>query len=314
MEINRTDESFLSSNGKTRIHYFVYRPSGHVKAVVQISHGMCEHIDRYQHFALYLAENGYVVYGHDHLGHGASVESKNDLGYFGDESGWEYLVEDVYEVTKIARREYPGRKIFLLGHSMGSFIARLYLMKYGKKLSGIILSGTSGGHQLNNVGLAVVDLWIRVRGKRYRSNTLKKMMFGDYNKRYPVIRTPNDWISRDVSVVDAYNKDELNTFVFTAAGFKDLMTMLKMVSDARWADSVPKDVPVFLLSGDMDPVGDYGRGVKKVYDRLLDAGVKDVKIKLYPGGRHEMLNEINRDEVYRDILDWLEEKRSFVQS
>ena len=221
----------------------------------------------------------------------------------------QYLVDDVYEMTRIARREYPCQKLFLLGHSMGSFIARLYLMKYGKNLSGIILSGTSGGHQLNNIGLAVVDLWIRVRGKRYRSNTLKKMMFGDYNKRYPVTRTPNDWISRDVSVVDAYNRDELNTFVFTAAGFRDLMTMLKMVSDVRWAGAVPKDVPVFLLSGDMDPVGDYGNGVKKVYDRLLDAGVRDVKIKLYPGGRHEMLNEINRDEVYQDILDWLEKKR-----
>lgn len=308
MEINRTDESFLSSDGKTRIHYFVYRPSGAIRAVLQISHGMCEHIGRYEEFALFLAENGYVVYGHDHLGHGGSVASKEDLGYFGENSGWQYLVNDVYRMTKIAAREYPYHKIFLFGHSMGSFIARLYQMKHGEKIGGIILSGTSGGNRLTDVGLAAVELWIKLHGKRYRSNTLKKLMFGDYNKRYISPRTPNDWLSRDVSVVNAYSKDELCAFVFTAAGFKDMLTMLKMVSAESWARSVPKNVPVLLFSGDMDPVGDYGKGVRKVYDRLLDAGVEDVKIKLYPEGRHEMLNELNRKEVYEDILAWLNDR------
>lgn len=182
------------------------------------------------------------------------------------------------------------------------------MMKYGSKVDGVILSGTSGGHQLNNVGLAVVDLWIKVKGPLYRSKTIDKMLFGNYNKRYPHVNTNSDWISRDPLIVESYIKDEYNTFTFTNAGFKDLMTMLKMVSDERWAFAVPKDVPVYLFAGDMDPVGDYGTGVKKVYDRLAKAGVQNLKIKLYPEGRHEMLNEINRREVYYDVLNWMMER------
>ena len=308
MIVNRTDESFLSSDGKNRIHYFVYRPSGQIKGVVQISHGMCEHIGRYEDFAAYLSKQGFAVYGHDHLGHGCSAPDKHDLGFFGEDFGWQHLVDDVYEITKIAKREYPMHKIFLIGHSMGSFIARLYFMKYGKNLSGLILSGTSGGNQLNNVGLVLTDFMIKTKGKRHRSKLLKKMMFGNYNKRYSEHRTENDWISRDNEIVDTYNADEYCTFTFTNAAVKDLLTMLKMISDDCWAESVPKEVPVFLLSGDMDPVGDYGKGVKKVYERLRNAGVKEVSLKLYPGGRHEMLNETNRSEVYADILSWLNEK------
>ena len=308
MEINKTNESFLSSNGVNRISYFVYRPTENIKGILQISHGMCEHIERYQDFAMFMAQNGFVVYGHDHLGHGHSVKSKEELGYFGEDSGWKYLVEDLYQMSKIARREYPFHKLFLLGHSMGSFIARLYFMKYGKGIDGLILSGTSGGNRMLNMGLMLADIQIRLKGTRHRSDKLQKLMFGSYNRRYPEVRTDSDWISSDPAVVDAYLRDELNTFVFTNAGFRDLMTMLKMGSDDRWARTVPKNIPVFLLSGDMDPVGDYGAGVKKVYDRLLEAGAEDVKIKLYSGGRHEMLNEVNRTDVYYDILNWLLEK------
>ena len=308
MNVDKTNETFLSSNGVDRVHYFVYRPTANIKGVLQISHGMCEHIERYQDFAAFLAQNGFVVYAHDHLGHGHTAKDKEHLGYFGDKNGWQYMVEDLYQVTKLARMEYPFHKVFLLGHSMGSFITRLYMMKYGSKVDGVILSGTSGGHQLNNVGLAVVDLWIKVKGPLYRSKTKYKMLFGNYNKRYPHVNTNSDWISRDPLIVESYIKDEYNTFTFTNAGFKDLMTMLKMVSDERWAFAVPKDVPVYLFAGDMDPVGDYGTGVKKVYDRLAKAGVQNLKIKLYPEGRHEMLNEINRREVYYDVLNWMMER------
>jgi len=308
MSINKTEETFLSTNGKTRIHYVTYQPDEAVKGVVQLTHGMCEHIGRYEKFALFLAENGYAVYGHDHLGHGQSVASKEDLGYFGEQDGWKYLVDDLYEMTKIISREYPNRPIFLFGHSMGSFISRLYFAKYGEKLSGIILSGTSGSNPLTGIGLSVVGIWRKTKGDRYRSKTLKKMVFGDYNKRFTSPRTPNDWLSRDPSVVDAYNRDPFSTFIFTVGGFRDLLTMLQKISDKSWASSVPKNIPMFLLSGDMDPVGSYGKGVMEVHDRLLDAGVDEVKIKLYPDGRHEMLNELNRQEVYADILAWLSEK------
>lgn len=308
MEVNKINESFLSADGKHRIHYFIYRPEGAVKGVLQISHGMCEHIGRYQDFALFLAQNGFVVYAHDHLGHGQSVQSEGELGFFGEDGGWNYLVEDLHQMTKIAKCEYPFHKFFLLGHSMGSFIARLYFMKYGSQLDGLILSGTSGGNKMLNIGLAFTDMQIRLKGPKHRSDTIQKMMFGSYNRRYQEVRTESDWISRDTSVVDAYRSDPLCTFTFTNAAFKDLLTMLKMVSDERWAFSVPKDVPIYLISGDMDPVGGFGAGVKRVHDRLLEAGVGEVKIKLYPEGRHEMLNETNRTEVYYDLLNWFLEK------
>lgn len=307
-EINKTEAYFFSTDGLHRIHYVTYCPVGTVKGVVQLTHGMCDHIGRYDGFALFLAKNGYAVYGHDHLGHGGSVTEPEDFGYFGEQSGWRYLVDDLYEVTKIIQREYPNQPIFLFGHSMGSFVSRLYLSRYGEELSGLILSGTCGKLPAVGAGLSVIKLWIKTRGKRYRSKTLKKMIFGDYNKRLTSPRTPNDWVSRDPAVVDAYNKDPLNTFIFTAVGFRDLLTMMKQISQPHWYESVPKTVPIFLVSGRMDPVGNYGRGIIEVHGRLLDAGVDEVQIKLYPEGRHEMLNELNREEVYADLLAWLDPK------
>ncbi len=307
IRLNQIEDTFLSANGVTDIHYIACHPTGAVKGVVQLTHGMCEHIARYQEWIDFLAKNGYAVYGHDHLGHGRSVSDESELGFFGEQSGCHYLVEDLHTVTEKIRETYPTQPIFLLGHSMGSFVSRLYLARYGNEVQGVLLSGTCGKIPLSKMGLSLVRLWINTKGKRYRSKTLKKMIFGDYNKRLSSPRTPNDWLSRDPAAVDAFNRDPLSGFIFTNVAFRDLLTMIERISADRWFEEIPKNVPILLFSGEMDPVGNYGAGVRKLHRRLLDAGVDEVRIRIYPEGRHEMLRELNRDEVYQDILSWLEE-------
>ncbi|WP_040198238.1 alpha/beta fold hydrolase [Candidatus Soleaferrea massiliensis] len=297
---------FDSSNGTHKIHYYVYTPVQEPRAVLQLSHGMCEYLERYEPFASFLTRNGVLLCGSDHLGHGKSAGSLENLGYFAEKDGWKCLVEDQYRLTQTIKAHYAGLPYFLFGHSMGSFIARAYLTKYASQLDGALICGTSGGEKLGGLGIALTGRIMRSKGPFYRSAKLQDLAFGQYNKRYEDAKTDFDWLTRDESIVHRYMHDPYCNFVFTASGFRDLFTLLKFVSRRRWAYAIPKDLPVLLLSGDMDPVGDYGRGVRKVYERLQKAGLDDVRLKLYPGARHEILNETNCKEVYADVLAWIE--------
>lgn len=290
--------------GRT-LHGFRCVPEGQVRAVLQLSHGMVEYIDRYRPLAEYLADRGILVTGHDHLGHGASIRTKEDYGYFAEPDGNRAVLADLHAVTVLTKELYPNLPYFLLGHSMGSFVARDFLAKYGYKLQGALISGTSGGNSLAGLGIAVAKALIFLTGGKRPSRLLTAMAFGSYNKRFEK-RTRYDWLSRDEAVVDAYIADAYCNFMFTARGYLDLFTVLRRVSQPEWAGCVPKELPVLLFAGEEDPVGDYGQGVKAVYDRLQRAGLRRVELKLYPGGRHEMLNEINRQEVYADVRAFLE--------
>lgn len=305
MGFQKTTGSFTSSNGKDAVVYDLYRPEEPPRALLQLSHGMCEHIGRYEPFAAFLAEEGFVVFGNDHLGHGRSAAGPEDYGYFGVSEGWRSMVEDLQLLNTLIRTDFPGLPCFLLGHSMGSFLARAYLARYGSSLAGAVICGTSGGNPFLPVGRALTALTIRTKGERHRSPLINRLMFGQYNRRYTDRKTAFDWISRDREVVRQYMADDRCQFVFTAAGFRDLLSLLQWVSSPDWARQVPKTLPVFLISGDMDPVGDYGKGVQKVYDRLRKAGLADLQIRLYPGARHELLNETNRGEVFAAVRDWL---------
>ncbi len=305
-EIQKNVIRFDSSDGlNTVVGYSYSSPDTTPKAVLQISHGMCEYIGRYDDFAGYMARHGYVVFGNDHLGHGATSDGVNGIdGYFAARDGRKYVLKDLHQMNRIAHEQYPELPVILLGHSMGSFYARLYAVVYPDTIHALLLSGTGGPNPAASVGLALTDWITKTKGAEYRSKLVNNIAFGQYLKRVQAPKTPYDWISRDEEIVAKYAKDPKCTFIFTASAFHDLMSVLRDVNRPQWARKVPKDLPVALFAGDMDPVGDYGKGVEAVYRALAEAGVADLTLKLYPGARHEILNEINRAEVYEDVRAW----------
>lgn len=272
------------------------------KAVLQIAHGMAEHSGRYDAFATYLAEHGFVVCMEDHAGHGKSAVVK---GHFADENGWEFVLSDMKNLMDEVTEEYPGLPVFLMGHSMGSFLSRSYVVRYGQGLSGCVLSGTMGPNPALFLGRLLAAAQMAVCGKQSRGRLIDKLTMGNSNRR---IKNPVNqfaWLSTVDEECIRYSSDPDCGFEFTAAGYADLFSGLQEVNGKNWAARVPQELPILLIAGTDDPVGDYGRGPKIVYKRLKDTG-HAVRIKLYPGRRHELLNEGNREEVYRDVRRWLE--------
>lgn len=307
MEIVHREYSYASSSGLTDIYAQSWAPSspGQVRAIFRIAHGMAEHSDRYAEFAQFLAGHGYAVFINDHLGHGRSVSSEKELGFFGEEKdSWQFLVEDAKILTDIAVEEYPGRPVILFGHSMGSFVARSYSAKYGKTLSAAIFCGTSGTNPAAGIAVMIAEYVARRKGSHYKSDFIDTLAFGNYNKKFKDSTTKFDWLTRDSKEVEKYRNDELCGFLFTADGYRDLFSLLRSVSSSVWYRSVPQSLPIYIISGSMDPVGEYGNGVRQVYHDLKKSA-HSVKIKLYDDARHELLNEINKDEVYNDILSWV---------
>lgn len=304
-----SDYTYQSCNGKTAIHVRRCTPDGKIRGVVQIAHGIAEHVERYDRFASFLAENGFVVVANDHLGHGQSISDKSDLGFFAENGGWELVVGDMHRLCLLTNDEYPGLPYFLFGHSMGSFLSRTFIIRFPDLLDGVILSGT--GQQAPAIvtgGAFLSAREIRKHGRRYVSDRLNLLAFGGYNKGFSPSRTGFDWLSRDAAEVDRYVADPLCGFETTAGLFSDLMGGIRFISNGENLKRMRKELPVFFLSGGSDPVGDSGKGVMRAYRSFLKAGMEDVTLKLYPGGRHEMLNELNYREVHRDVLNWLDSK------
>ena len=307
--VRLSEASFFSSDGKTELFYREYIPNGEPCGIVQIIHGVAEHIERYNDFASFLAENGYIVVMHDQLGHGKSVRDDDSLGFFCEDDGWGKVLQDVRKLHDMTAEKHPGKPYFLFGHSMGSFIVRTYLIRYRAGLDGVVLSGT--GQQsasLLSLGLRVTAVEMRRHGPRYKSEVVNKMAFGGYNKKFSDVRTAFDWLSRDESVVDSYVEDPLCGYVPSVGLLRDMFTGMMFIGKPKNVARMKKDLPVLFVSGDCDPVGENGKGVIRSYKSFLKAGMTDVTMKLYHGGRHEMLNETNSDEVYQDILDWLNSK------
>ncbi len=299
--------TFPSSNGKTNIYVRSFVPDGAPRGIVQIAHGIAEHSARYDSFASFLAEHGFAVYTNDHLGHGRSLNDESELGFFADNGGWEMAVEDMRQLHDIAAGEYPGIPHFLFGHSMGSFLARTYIIYFRSGLDGVILSGT--GQQPKALvlgGKLLSSIEIKKNGGKFKSEMLNNIAFGKYNDGFDTPRTISDWISRDEAEVDKYIEDPLCGYIPSASLFHDMMCGIDFITKARNVQRMNKSLPVYFMSGDADPVGENGKGVLRAYKSFLAAGMKDVAVKLYHDGRHEMLNELNRDEVYRDILNWIE--------
>ncbi|MGI5977114.1 MAG: alpha/beta fold hydrolase [Candidatus Limivicinus sp.] len=304
-----TDFYFDSSTDMNRIHARCCVPDGEPRAVLQIAHGISETIDRYEDFMKFLAANGFVVVGNDHLGHGKSISSSYDKGFFASEDGWNYVIKDMMNLQYKTKEKYHGLPYVMFGHSMGSFLTRTFIIKYPDSYDAVILSGT--GHQnpvVVNGGYALANLMAKTSGAHSDGQKLNDIAFGSYLSRIENPRTKSDWLSRDNSVVDRYEADPLCGFVCTVGVYRDMMYGIKFVTDRKNIAKMNKEKPVYFMSGAEDPVGEYGKGVERAYKAFCKAGMRDVMIRLYPGGRHEMLNEINKTEVYQDILNWLNEK------
>ncbi len=301
-----TDFTLPSCQPGRTLHAFRCEPEGEVRAVLQLSHGMVEFIDRYKPLAESLAERGIVVTGHDHLGHGGSIRTKEDYGYFAEPDGNRAVLDDLHAMTVLTKARYPGVPYFLLGHSMGSFYARQYLCEWGDELDGAIIMGT--GFQPKALVRLAKDL-CRVlaafHGWYYRSKLVADLSFTGYNKGLEG-RTTHDWLNRDQAEVDKYLADERCTFTFTLNAYYSMFSGILRLYDPAFLARMPKDLPLLFLAGDADPVGERSAGVKRAVQSLRDAGVQDIEVKFYPGARHELLVETNRQEVFADIGNWLE--------
>ena len=302
-----SDIFYPSHDGKTTIHACIWRPEGEIKGVVQIIHGMCEYAERYAPFAEFLNSKGYLVCAEDHLGHGKSVVSENELGYFNKQRSTKIVLDDIRELQLKVKGQYAGKPYFVLGHSMGSFFCRKYISLYGSDLDGAIIMGTGfKGKPTLNFALAFVRLNALFCGWRHRSKFILKIAFGSYNKRFKPAKSQNAWLSKDGENIAKYEADPLCGFPFTNNGYNILFNILKDACSKKTIKAVPEDLPVYFVAGTDDPVGDYGKGVKKAKKKFEKAGVKDVSVTLYEGARHEILNDFCKQQVEGDILEFIE--------
>ena len=300
---------FTSKDEVTQIHAIEWIPEEQVRGVIQICHGMVEHIERYDEFALILAHNGYYVVGHDHLGHGQSVRSSDNLGFFHEKNGNEYVLGDIHQLRVMTEQKYPNVPYFIMGHSMGSFLVRQYLGTYGVGLAGAIIMGT--GDQptlLLNAGRMLCKVIAFFKGWRSRSALVDGMAVGGYEKHFADADDGSNWLTRDAEIVKKYRMDSRCGFMFTVNAYYHMFGGMVKMNRQEKKNQIPKTIPILFVSGKDDPVGNYGKGVIKTYKRYKGNGMKDVKIKLYENNRHEILNEFDKEEVYNDLYLWLQKR------
>ena len=297
---------FPSCDGKNSIHAEIYIPEGvEPRGVIQITHGMIDHIGRYKNLVEYFTGEGFAVAGADHLGHGGTAAAAEDFGYFAARDGYSLVVRDAHAMNALLHERYPDLPVVLLGHSMGSFIARLYAVEYPESIDGLIIHGTAGKNPAAPFGILLCRIMALFRGKRYRSRFIASLANGGYDKHFPKEEGKGAWLTRETAQVADREGDPRTSFEFTLSGYIDLFKMLSLCNKRSWYKRFPKELPTLIVSGEADPVGAFGKGVRSVYSGLLAAGVSSLQIKLYEGARHELFNEINRNEVFGDLSEWL---------
>lgn len=300
---------FLSADGKTAIHAVEWLPEGEIRAVLQIAHGVAEYIERYAPLAAFLTEQGFAVVGHDHLGHGHTVPEGATRLYFGPKGSWSWVVEDIYTLRTLTGKRFPSVPYFLLGHSMGSFLTRTYLIRYPGTVDGAILMGT--GHMAAAMvkgGLAFVAAEILHKGEERTSTAVTKLAFGTYNKTFAPNRTAFDWVSSSEASVDAYVADPMCGENPTMGLFREMLGGIGFMTKQANIRKMNANTPIFFVSGAMDPVGELGKGVQRAFHAFQKAGMRDVSMKLYPNLRHEILNEDDKETVYQDLYQWMCQK------
>ena len=307
----RDEFYFPSKDGNTEIHTIEWKPEGEVRAVLQICHGMVEYIKRYDELAQFLCEKGYYVVGNDHLGHGKSIQSKSEYGFFEKKYGNACVLGDIHTLRRRTSKKYPDVPYFMLGHSMGSSLLRQYIQMYGNGLAGAVLMGVVTDHSRASLLFVkrLCRLMAAIRGWHYRSRMVDELVIGSYNKKFRPAATRADWITSDREQLEAYVTDPLCSFMFTVNAYYSMMAGMLGMQKKENIRMIPKGLPVLFAAGSEDPVGNFGKGVHIVYDKYKSAGIKDVSFKLYEGDRHELLNETDRQQVYQDLYEWFEERR-----
>jgi len=304
--MNNIEKIKIKSKDGIDINVICWKTEGKPKGIIHVIHGMAEYKERYEEFAKYLNTRGYLVYAHDHRGHGAAWKSK--LGFFSQEDGWVKVRDDIFEVTKYIHEKNNNLKMYLFGHSMGSFLTRDYVQEYKNEVDGIILSGTGGRVGIQGyLAKLFIKYEINTNNIDMPNKKLDNLIFGQYNKKCKEKRTSFDWLSRDDKRVDLYIKNDLCGFVCTTKFFEDLLSGLIKINKKKNIKKIACDLPILMISGSMDPVGDYKKGVFQTYFDFIRCGIKEVNYKFYEGARHELINEINRIEVFDDIVKWLEQ-------
>ena len=296
------------SKGAGQIHACRWTPEGEIKAVVQIVHGIAEFVERYHDFAEYLTKLGFVVVAEDHMGHGRSINGDGIQGYF--HGGWFTAVEDSMQLMYDTMAMYPDVPYVLFGHSMGSFMARTILCKYPDSgIAAAIICGTGWQPAFALPALIkVVEAICKKTGETIPNEKLQNMVFGSYNNKVEHPRTSYDWLTRDARIVDAYIAHPLCGFTASCGLLREMMKGIHYIEQPKHLANMRKDLPVFFIAGGDDPVGSYGKGVRQCAEAFKKAGMTDVSVKIYPLGRHEILNEINKEEVYEDVAEWIENK------
>lgn len=302
------DKYIFNNSEGSSITYYKWGSTKNPKAIIQLVHGMSEWVGRYNYLAEKLVDEGYLVYGHDHCGHGNSSKSSDELGYIGKKNGFYLMIEDIKEVNSIIRKENEDVPVILFGHSMGSFLSQRYLEEYGETIDGLILSGTNGKPKaFTKTGLLVCKIEMMLKGDRNRSKLMDKLSFGGFNSSVENPKTGFDWLCSDKNEVDKYIEDEYCGFVYPTKFYRDLINGLWDIHKPENLNKIKKlNIPIYIFAGDRDPVGYMGKGIINLYDTYYKIGVNDLKYKLYKDGRHEMLNEVNRDEVILDVISWIE--------
>lgn len=309
MSIRKEAGKFTSSEKNATVVYTRwYDEAAKPKALLAIAHGMAEYIDRYDEFARFMADHGYAVYGNDHLGHGRTAPRLEDRGYFAARDGRYCVMNDMRTLCGIARKDFPGIPLILMGHSMGSFIARLFCMNYPAEIEGAIFMGTAGKNPIGGIGVVMAGLLAAVKGERHKSAFFDNITFGSNNKAIENPKTAFDWLNTDEAEVQKYIADEDCGYTFTVNGYREIAKMVVEINEPGWAANIRPGLPVLVISGEGDPVGGLGKGVRETYDGLKQAGLKDLSLKLYPVMRHEILKEKDKALVFGDILAWCDGK------
>ena len=295
---------FKSSDGITDIHcvkWGVEEP----KAVLQIAHGMSEFIDRYDDFAKYLNERGIVVVGNDHIGHGKSIVEDKGPMYFGGNNSWHYVVEDLFTVYKKTKEQYPDVPYFMLGFSLGSFLMRSMVINYSDGIDGVILIGTGQAMPMQaKIAKLIAKIEKLIHGDKAMTEAIDNLTFGAYNKEFRPNRTRMDWLCANEEILDKFLVDERKGEAFTVGLFRELINVMIYTRKLENIEKQDKNLPILLLSGEDDVVGDYTKGIKRLHDDYKSVGIKHVEMKFYPGDRHDILNEKDREDVYSDIVKW----------
>ena len=305
--MTKTTGEFRSSNERSTVKYYIYTPDENPRAVVQIVHGMTEYFACYDEIAAYLCIHGFIVVGHDQIGHGYTAADDDDLGYFADKDGDKYVVADVGIVRDIMKAKYRLLPYVLIGHSFGSFVTRAYVATHPDAVDAFILSGTNGKKMPVGFARFLCKTLMLFQGKHHRSALVSMLSFGSYNKKFGK-KFGCDWVSSDPEKIKRYSNDKFCTFMFTLQAYYDMFTIIRFIQSDEWYDSMPKSLPIFVVAGEDDPVGFYTKGVMQLLENLHDRDLSDLEYKIYEGERHEVFTGLRKKEAFADVAEWIDDK------